>query len=342
MAEVIIPTWLHLQELVEAAEDNLIVCSPYFSNLGVGRLFDFLIGTPRLYFWTKISPSDWALGIDDPVELITMLDILLEENHEVFLAANQRLHGKAYLADNHLALIGSANLTGGGFANNIELMVLMRDDEARAATRFVREQIGRYLKPVDINGFRYWVEEVGPLLSGIKVDNDETSKLIGDIQRSLDQLLGFREPQEIPPLQIEQVEMDTYVEWLRGNQDLAGTNVLIRRHDNTDGNNLTGHFRQCFYSVCNFLQLNPGYVPNLCSKLEGLDQSDIFQPEGAFFEGWIDHIDDFATFSCEHYSYSILRGILPPGLGGTRTGGGGASSTLKRIFPLVALFLDNQ
>lgn len=342
MAELIIPTWKYLKELIEAADENLTICSPYFSYSGIGRLFDFLVGTPSLNFWTKISPSDWALGIDDPIELISLLDILRENDHEVHLAANQRLHAKAYLANDHFALIGSANLTGGGFANNIELMVLMRDDEAREAARFIREQVGRNLMTIDINEFRDWVEEVSPMLSSIKIDNDETSNLIGEIQRSLDQVLGYKEPVERYPPQIERYEIDSYVEWLRGNQDLAGAEVLIRRHDNTDGSNLTGHFRQCFYSASNFLQLHPNFVHSLCSELEDLAQDDVFQPDMDLLESWITHIDEFATLRGEHFNYSILRGILPLTLGGTRTGGGGASSTLKRMLPLVAKYIDNS
>ena len=341
MAEVIRPSWQHLQELVEAAEDNLTICTPYFSNLGVGRLFDYISGAPILNFWTKISPSDWAIGIDDPVELLAMLDILLEENHEVILAANQRLHAKAYLADSHLALIGSANLTGGGFANNIELMVLLRDDEAREAARFIREQVGQNLRPLDINGFRNWVEEVSPILPNIRIDNDETSELIGEIQQGLDNLLGFGEREVTVTPEIERTEMDPFVDWLRSNQDLAGVEVLLRRHDNTDGSNLTGHFRQCFYSVYNFLLLHPEHIQYLCLELEQVGDG-IFQPEGAFLESWINHVDEYVFARGENFNYSVLRGILPPTLGGTRTGGGGASSTLKRMFPLVAMFLNNH
>jgi hypothetical protein len=342
MAKIIIPTWEHLHELVDAAEDDLTICSPYFSQLGIRQLFDHLTSEPALNFWTKISPSDWALGIDDPVELLTMLDILLEGDRDVFLAANQRLHAKAYLANNHFALIGSANLTGGGFANNIELMVLLRDDEAREAARFIREQVGRHLIPVEIDKFRDWVEEVSPMLSRIKVDNDETTNLIGEIQHGLDDLLGYGGHEDINLQRITHIEMRHYVEWLRSNRDLPGAKVLIQRHDNTDGNNLTGHFRQCYYAVNLFLQLNPNYINPLCNELELLNEGEIFQPAGVLLDEWMDHIDKFATLSDENFNYSILRGILPPTLGGTRTGGGGASSTLKRMFPLVAMFLDNH
>jgi hypothetical protein len=40
MPEVIRPTWEDLREIVSSARAQLIVCSPYFSAKGIGRIFD--------------------------------------------------------------------------------------------------------------------------------------------------------------------------------------------------------------------------------------------------------------------------------------------------------------
>jgi len=39
------------------------------------------------------------------------------------------------------------------------------------------------------------------------------------------------------------------------------------------------------------------------------------------------------------FSFRTLRVYLPPNLGGICTGGGGGSSTLKRVLPVVARML---
>ena len=68
--------------------------------------------------------------------------------------------------------------------------------------------------------------------------------------------------------------------------------------------------------------------------------NEVYQPNSLIANAWLEHVDTHATDVGVRYNYSILRGILPPSLGGTRLGGGGGSSTLKRMFPLIARFLQ--
>ena len=71
-------------------------------------------------------------------------------------------------------------------------------------------------------------------------------------------------------------------------------------------------------------------------------RNDIFKPDDELSAYWIRHLDEHATKQGAGWDYAVLRGILPPSLGGTRTGGGGGSSTLKRMLPLVARFLHHR
>ena len=138
------------------------------------------------------------------------------------------------------------------------------------------------------------------------------------------------------------IRIESFVNWLQKNAGLPGAGMLIDRYFNLSGQNLGGHVRQSYAAVSHFLQLYPTYIQALISELDLLDPEDLYQPDNNLLDDWIRHLNDHATESDSGYDYAVLRRILPPSLGGTRLGGGGASSTLKRMMPLVARFLDEQ
>ena len=59
-----------------------------------------------------------------------------------------------------------------------------------------------------------------------------------------------------------------------------------------------------------------------------------------FILKWVNHLGDHATDIGENYNYPTMRSILSTNLGGTLSNGGGASGTLKRMFHLLAIFLE--
>jgi len=69
---------------------------------------------------------------------------------------------------------------------------------------------------------------------------------------------------------------------------------------------------------------------------------DVYKLPDEISSAWLKHINRHATDSGDGYDYAVLRGILPPSVGGTRIGGGGGISTLKRMFPLVACYLQEN
>jgi hypothetical protein len=133
--------------------------------------------------------------------------------------------------------------------------------------------------------------------------------------------------------------MDAYVQWLENNLNLPGAQVLLNRHYNTDGQNLTGHFKQCFYATIGFLTEMPQIKISLVSELGRLQIEDVYQPSEQVAIAWFEYIEKHATDFGDEYDHSVLLRILPPPLGGTVSGGGGGSSTFKRMLPLVALYL---
>lgn len=303
-------------------------------------MFDhFIVGT-SLSFWTRLSPSDWLSGISDPLSLLAFLELLEQDNHSVELGIHQRLHAKLYIADEAIALVGSANLTEGGFDRNFELMVRFQEEEdIRMILETLRREQELNVRLLSIDRFQQWVNNNCDRIENIRRERSNDSELLAPVQEDLDSMLGYGGGRHLP-LEPSRHELNAFVVWLRDHQQLVGAQVLLSRHENTDHQNLTGHFRQCFFACWRFLNEQAELRQTLSDQLQTLAPDDLFQPGNLVIQAWLDHVDNHAIDMTQDFSYPVLRGILPPSFGGTRLGGGGGISTLKRMLPLVALYLQ--
>ena len=338
MAQVIQASWADLKRIVGSARERLLVCSAYYSEDGLGRLFDALPNGPGLTFVSRLSPSDWLNGVADPEALLALLEPLRDEGRETRFIVHPRLHAKAYLADGVRGLVGSANLSSGGFDKNFEIMMDLDQEEAAATDRIIKRETANHgvsLAPVSL---REWVDTYRSRIKDLQREEPDAAQL-SDVQRSLDSLLGYGGAVAVEE---DMPAIKDYATWLESNQRLPGAEVLLDRLNNLSGQNLTGHVRQSYYAVVRFLQVSPGHIERLNRELDSLRPKDILQPDDELGADWIRHLDEHATERGEGWDYAVLRGILPSNLGGTRTGGGGGSSTLKRMLPLVARFLRLQ
>ena len=339
MARVIQASWKDFDRIVGSARDRLLVCSAYYSEDGLGHLVDAFPSGPCLTFVSRLSPSDWLNGVADPEALVLLLDLLRDDGRESRFIVHQRLHAKAYLADGVRGLVGSANLSTGGFDTNFEIMMDLDKEEAAAADRMIKQETVTYGVSLAPDSLRKWVTTYGSRIKDLRPDAPNASQL-SDAQRTLDSLLGYGQAgaveENIP-------DIEEYATWLDSHVILPGAGTLLDRLRNLSGQNLTGHVRQSYCAIVRFLQESPQYVDGLANGLDSLaGQDDIFRPDDALIAHWIRHLDEHATEQGAGWDYAVLRGVLPPNLGGTRTGGGGGSSTLKRMLPLVARFLQHR
>ena len=340
MPEVVRPSWLHLQEVMNNAESDLIVCSPYYSAQGMGRIFNDFDTQACLHFWTRLSPSDWAARASDPEQLFTLLERLSDNGVEVKLATIQRLHAKVYAADRTLALIGSSNLSEGGFGTNLELMVRLHDEEAANAIRSVEEICQPSLRHVSLEQLRSWVTSAQPAIEAYRRASVEKLEVLSPAQEKLDEILDYGGTDSPAIVEPKLSDEQMFVQWLRVNGGLTGATTLLSYYDNVASDNRAGHCHQSFFASLRFLTESPGLQQPLSQELNNLGSNEIFQmstPDLA--QLWLSHIDAHATDRGDEYDYSTLRNILPPSLGGTYTRGGGAGSIMKRTFPLVARFM---
>lgn len=333
--DVLAPRWADLEEVVQSATRQLLVCSPYFTLAGLDRVLDGFHGE-RLDFWTRLSPSDWVNGVSEPDDLLAMLELLAERS-AVELRIGQRLHAKAYVADDGLVLLGSANLTTGGFASNVELMVRVADALAPTAADVVRRTC-QPVKVVTLQALRAWVTDSAPAIhvAARERHDDKLPEVLAPVQHSLDEMLGLGQSSLTLPA-LERGDLDSFIAWLPANRGLPGARVILARATNADGSNLTGHVKQSFFALMRFLAERPAWIEPLRGALTTMTADDLYPAaDPGLLADWVAHLDDHATDSGDSWSYAVLRGILPPAYGGTREGGGGGISTLKRMFPLVA------
>lgn len=339
MPSVYRPTWDHLREVLGSTAERALVCSPYITSAGVDHLFDVLPGHVGLELITRLSPSDWAFGVSDPEAIADLLATWHEGGNRTRLRVVQRLHAKVYSSDDLRVIIGSSNLSEGGFDHNIELAVELSGDTARKAVSALHAECSPHSKEISLDQLRGWIARSQDTVSTVRAAAVEEPDALSGVQADLDDMLGFGTHLS-PPSGVALPDIDLFISWLDERQELPGAEVILKRHANADGQNLTGHVKQCFFGSFRFLNQNPHLVTAASDALKKLSAHDVYQmSEPGLQEAWATHLDAHALDCGETYSYPTLRGILPPSLGGTRQGGGGGMSTLKRLLPLVALFL---
>lgn len=338
---IIKPTWIDLRDIVKSAEQSLLVCTPYYSYEGIGQVFDHLRDGLDFDLMTRLSPSDWVTGISNPESILSMLEIYVDSGTTARLYIHPKLHAKAYIADQKRGVLGSANLSAGGFQMNFELMVNLNEGQAANAAEMIRKEIGLLARLVSVEGLRGWVEESRDAIKNAKSRIPENDEPLTRVQRSLDEMLGYgtrrREQNRYTP-----EEMNRFVEWLKKNGEIPGAGVLLEHHENTQGGNRTGHFRQCFFIGLFFFEDNPSLCKYAATDIDNLNEKTLMHFDDNFIDSWITHITEHARDEGDYYNYSTLRAILSPSWGGTVMGGGGAIGTLKRMLRLLPKYIQES
>jgi len=339
MPSIYRPTWNHLRAVLSAAAQRALVCSPYITTSGINYLFDALPSRVGLELLTRLSPSDWASGVSDPEALLTLLSLWQSEGNPTSLHVVQRLHAKVYSADDARVIVGSSNLSEGGFDHNIELVVELSGSAAADAIGALRAACSPYARQTSLDALEGWIERSRDAVAGAKAAAAEEPERLSGVQADLDQMLGFGNSSPIP-LAAALTDIGPFVSWLDARRALPGAEVILNRHRNISGQNLTGHVKQCFVGAVRFFQEHPEFVAAVSGALDELSEVEVYSMGApGLREAWAIHLDEHALDRGESYSYPTLRGILPPSLGGTRQGGGGGISSLKRLLPLVARYL---
>jgi|SRR5882757_731557 len=128
------------RELVDGATKSLTLVSPYLEPRGIGRLLEPLIGALHrgvavalITHGAELRSSLASVSIEELRRASSRLAGTLAVYSAVD-SENVLLHPKLTIADDNRMTVGSANLTGKGFATNFEAGVLLGSSAAVEAT----------------------------------------------------------------------------------------------------------------------------------------------------------------------------------------------------------------
>jgi HKD family nuclease len=106
----------------EKAQQRVRIISPFIQESVSRHLAEATCKGISSSLITRFYREDFIKSVSS----LTALKNLCEVGVEIY--ALKELHAKLYLFDDNVAIIGSANFTGGGFGNNIELSLYIEDE----------------------------------------------------------------------------------------------------------------------------------------------------------------------------------------------------------------------
>jgi hypothetical protein len=309
-----------------------LICTPYYSERGLQLIDPFFDAAEEVEFWTRFSPLDWRAGVADMAALKRRVQSVLDREKIFNIRVSDDLHAKIYAIPDAKVIVGSANLTWPGMTSNIEVVCELTENEAAVFLSLIPKLRSR-LTPVEAGVFVDYIDVAADAVSnsseGPAEEDEEMNAAIDLAEETLRKSLLNTAPEasKVPSLDIAQ-----FLDFCnRESTDIS--REVIARHGGK--HNLQGHVKHCFYGSIRFLSQHPEIVDEVASTSgESLYEFD----NPSIRTQWRDFLREHATEIDKERSFSFrtLRVYLPPTFGGICTGGGGGSSTLKRVLPVVA------
>ena len=112
-------------QFVSSIQESAIIAAPFITRQPVERFVQRLHSpnSVRLDLLTNLNEHNLSDGLVDSAALLW----LCEEVPQTTVRHLRYLHAKVYIADNHTAIVTSANLTNGGLFRNYEIGVKITD-----------------------------------------------------------------------------------------------------------------------------------------------------------------------------------------------------------------------
>lgn len=313
------------------------ICTPYYSERGLALLDPFFSVAEKVEFWTRFSPLDWRTGVADMSALKRRVQLVLDRGKVFHFLVSDDLHAKIYSFSNDRVIIGSANLTWLALTSNLEVICELTEDEAVSFLRTL-PKLRHRLTSVPADVFTAYVDVAADAISkpfdGPEETNEEMNAAIDLAEETLRKSLISTAPRAsaIPPL-----EIGHFIDYCREEKSSITKEIVARWEGK---HNLQGHVKHCYYGALRFLSEFPELVDEI-STTPRKSLYDFTSP--LVLTNWRDFLRNHAKQIDEkrNFSFRTLRVYTPENLGGICSGGGGGSSTLKRVLPVVARMLQS-
>jgi hypothetical protein len=311
-----------------ASGSELLVSAPFYSREGLSWVSPAEGGSVE--FWSRLNPHDWATGVSNPPALLDYMRSLGEGN--VTLRVHRALHAKVYMVNGTWSWVGSPNLSRAAFQRNVELVAEIAEEETRELSAFL-DTLRASLVTLSMEQLEAFIAVAEDAIAHFE-DQDVSEDLLAAVEL-VDEVLS-PEPALVHPDRVPL--LDGFIEFANA-QGGAIADEVVAQHLGKQSRQ--GHVKQCYYAIALFLSQEPGL--SYADALRRLDLDVYPRLEANLMGDWVAFLDQNATHSDRErgYSFATLRNILSERLGGYTTGGGGASGTLVRVFPLVAHFLHD-
>lgn len=322
-------------ELIKQASKGAtegLICTPYYSERGLQLLDPFFDTAEKVEFWTRFSPLDWKAGVADMAALNKRIQSVLEKKKEFIIRVSDDLHAKMYNFSNDTVIIGSANLTWSAMTNNIEIICQLTEEDADSFSSFLSSMRGR-LMPLGAEVFAAYVDAVSSVISkpsdGPVEEDGEMNAAIEIAEEELRKVLIETAPDATG---VPSAELDDFIDYCR-REDSGVSREVVARHEGK--HSLSGHVKHCFYGSVLFFSEHKEFVNEIA---ETPSESLYDFANSSIRSNWRDFLREHAYEIDKErgFSFHTLNVYVPVTLGGKCTGGGGGSSTLKRVLPVVA------
>jgi len=315
-----------------------LICTPYYSERGLALLDPFFDVVEQVDFWTRLSPLDWRAGVADMSALKRRVESVLNRKKIFKFWVSDNLHAKIYRFSDGRVIIGSANLTWPAMTSNIEVICELTDVDAASFLKHLSTLRDR-LTPVATEVFEAYVDLVADAIpessEGPAEEDEEMNAAIELAEEELRKALINTSP-EAP--RIQHIEIEQFIDYCHQEKTKASREVIARHRGR---HNLQGHVKHCYYGAVRFLSEFPQFVDEIAVTsgdiLYDFTNLTIRTQWRDFLRRHANKIDRERDFS-----FHTLKVYLPTNLGGICSGGGGGSSTLKRVFPIVARMLQSR
>ena len=317
------PSMNDLARVAQSATQSLHICSPFITRPGITTLEKSLPkSNSKVEIWTKFDFRDWITGAS---ELDSLLEFIegLPASSSIEMRISERLHAKFILANEQIGIAGSANLTQGGYAGNIEIVRLIGAAEATELKEYI-DTVKPALAVANLTDLQEFV-------STCQDKAREKEALLDLIRESVPEPV-FKEKSIIPIS-----EFMAFVNQLNGFVPDEVSKIYL----NSDRNNRTGHLKQAYYGVQVFLREHPDHLSTVSRA--SLDDAYDVRSHTQLIESWLNFFRD-AQEADEFFAYDLntLRGYLTPNFGGVRTGGGGGDYPFRLVWVPVARMLSQE
>lgn len=295
----------------------LVLATAFYSRRPLEWLAEELT-SPDVTFIGRLNlnnPEEWIRGAVDPVALLEFARKIERRGGKITLLVSSDAHAKVYLG-NRGVIIGSANLSMNGFGGGLEIVTILPKSRVIPS----RRAISRYshgCTPLKLTDLEKYIKKYKARVNRLKRTSPVQDRLPGRRPSRKKGLIGT---------------YNDFLVWAKRRSSPAAKEIVERA---AGKGQLSGHIRQNFYGVRQFLLTDPSLIDRFSMEHPGLYK---LSKDGATESRIAKFVRRNANSEGE-FDLETWKTYLPKECGGWAGKHGGTIGNLNRMLPLEAKYL---